>query len=82
MFSYVSSDLKMVGLFQNLKNIYSKEFQNIFLSSKHKTYSENYFKGVEEENLFGFDLKSSFRKVKHFKIHKKMNHRIKSSDSS
>ena len=28
-------------------------------------------KGVEKENLFGFDWRSSFCKVKHFKMHKK-----------
>ena len=50
---------KWLGLFQNLKNIYSKEFQNMVeifswvLNIKHilKAISE----GVEKENLFSFD---------------------------
>ena len=65
---------KWLGLFQNLKNIYSKRVSkhgwNIFLSSKHKIYFESYFK---RSWIFlpSFDLKSSFWKVKHFKTHKK-----------
>ena len=63
----------MIGLFQNLKNIYSKEFQNMVeifswvLNIKHILKAIS--KEVEKENLFGFDLKSSFWKVKHFKMH-------------
>ena len=66
---------KWLGLFQNLKNIYSKEFQNMVeifswvLNIKHILKAIS--KGVEKENLFGFDRKSSFWKVKHFKMHKK-----------
>ena len=66
---------KWLGLFQNLKNIYSKEFQNMVeifswvLNIKHILKAIS--KGVEKENLFGFDWKSSFWKVKHFKMHKK-----------
>jgi len=61
---------KWLGLSQNLKNIYSKEFQNMVeifswvLNIKHilKPIS----RGVGKENLFGFDLKSSFLKSKTF----------------
>ena len=65
---------KWLGLFQNLKNIYSKEFQNMVeifswvVNIKHILKAIS--KGVGKENLFGFDLKSSFWKVKHFKMHK------------
>ena len=58
---------KWLGLFQNLKNMV--EIFSWVLNIKHilKPIS----RGVGKENLFGFDLKSSCWKVKHFKMHKR-----------
>ena len=56
--------------FKNLKNIYSKEFQNMVeifswvLNIKHILKAIS--KGVEKENLFGFDWKSFLLKSKTF----------------
>ena len=86
MFTWVSNDLKIVGFIskpqKHLFKRVSKHGWNISWVLNIKHILKPISRGVGKENLFGFDLKSSFQKVKHFKIHKKMNHRIKSSDSS